>query len=290
MIVKFYGTRGSTPVCESGFREFGGNTSCVLIDGPDRVCILDAGTGIRQLGKEMLASDEPRFRRPLLMLFSHFHWDHIQGFPFFGPAYDPTRHFVMMAMGVDRFQHSLKSVFSRQMEETFFPVPMDAMGAAFTFKQPPGNFVTEEDVPEVNTPEPPPPGQEGRVRGVLHNHPGGAYSYRIEGQNGKIITYCTDIEYVDGVIDERIVDLARGADLLIHDAQYTPEELRTHRGWGHSSWDQACEVAERAGVKLLALTHHDPNHDDETLRAMEKACQQRFKNSVFARDLMEVDI
>ena len=290
MIVKFYGTRGSTPVCESGFREFGGNTSCVLIDGPDRVCILDAGTGIRQLGKEMLASDEPRFRRPLLMLFSHFHWDHIQGFPFFGPAYDPTRHFVMMAMGVDRFQHSLKSVFSRQMEETFFPVPMDAMGAAFTFKQPPGNFVTEEDVPEVNTPEPPPPGQEARVRGVLHNHPGGAYSYRIEGQNGKIITYCTDIEYVDGVIDERIVDLARGADLLIHDAQYTPVELRTHRGWGHSSWDQACEVAERAGVKLLALTHHDPNHDDEMLRAMEKACQQRFKNSVFARDLMEVDI
>lgn len=290
MIVKFYGTRGSTPVCESGFREFGGNTSCVLIDGPDRVCILDAGTGIRQLGKEMLASDEPRFRRPVLMLFSHFHWDHIQGFPFFGPAYDPTRHFVIMAMGVDRFHDSLKSVFSRQMEETFFPVPMDKMGAAFTFKQPPGNFVTEEDVPEVNTPEPPPPGQEARVMGVLHNHPGGAYSYRIEGQNGKIITYCTDIEYVDGVIDERIVDLARGADLLIHDAQYTPEELRTHRGWGHSSWDQACEVAERAGVKLLALTHHDPNHDDEMLRAMEKACQQRFKNSVFARDLMEVDI
>jgi phosphoribosyl 1,2-cyclic phosphodiesterase len=290
MIVKFYGTRGSTPVCESGFREFGGNTSCVLIDGPDRVCILDAGTGIRQLGKEMLASDEPRFRRPVLMLFSHFHWDHIQGFPFFAPAYDPARHFVIMAMGVDRFQHNLRSVFSRQMEDTFFPVSMDQMGATFTFKQPSGDYVTEEDVPEMNTPVPPPHGQEARVTGILHNHPGGAYSYRIDGQNGKIITYCTDIEYVDGVIDERIVDLARGADLLIHDAQYTPEELRTHRRWGHSSWDQACEVAERAGVKLLALTHHDPNHDDEMLRTMEKACQQRFQNSVFARDQMEVDV
>jgi ribonuclease BN (tRNA processing enzyme) len=96
------------------------------------------------------------------------------------------------------------------------------------------------------------------------------------------------LEFLD--IDERIVALARDSDLLIHDAQYTPDELKTHRGWGHSSWEQACEVAERANVKLLALTHHDPNHDDEMLCCMEKACQQRFKASVFARDQMEVDI
>jgi phosphoribosyl 1,2-cyclic phosphodiesterase len=290
MNVKFYGTRGSTPVCEPGFQHFGGNTSCVLIDGPDRVGILDAGTGIRQLGKEMVASPEERFRRPVFMLFSHFHWDHIQGFPFFAPAYDPSRHFVVTAMGLNRFQCSLKSVFARQMEDTYFPVPLDQMGATFTFKQPAVDALEEDDVPEVRTPQPPAPGHEAHVLGVLHNHPGGAYSYRIEGQNGKIVTYCTDIEYADGIIDERIVDLARGADLLIHDAQYTPEELEKHRGWGHSSWEQACEVAERAGVKLLALTHHDPAHDDEMLRGMEKACQQRFKDSFFARDQLVVDI
>ena len=290
MNVKFYGTRGSTPVCEPGFQQFGGNTSCVLIDGPDRVGILDAGTGIRQLGKEMLASTEERFRRPVFMLFSHFHWDHIQGFPFFAPAYDPAREFVITAMGIDRFHHSLRSVFSHQMEEVYFPVSLDQMGATFTFKESSGDSLGEDDVPEVHTPQPPAPGHEARVIGVLHNHPGGAYSYRIKGQNGKIVTYCTDIEYANGVIDERIVALARDADLLIHDAQYTPDELKTHRGWGHSSWEQACEVAERANVKLLALTHHDPNHDDEMLRGMEKACQQRFKDSVFARDQMVVDI
>jgi phosphoribosyl 1,2-cyclic phosphodiesterase len=290
MRVKFYGTRGSTPVSEPGFQHYGGNTSCVLIDGPDRVCILDAGTGIRQLGKEMLASAEQRFRRPVFMLFSHFHWDHIQGLPFFAPAYDPARHFVITAMGVERFQHNLQAIFARQTEEVYFPVPLDRMGATFTFKSPGGDSLDEADVPEVNTPQPPAPGHEAHVIGVLHNHPGGAYSYRIEGQNGKVVTYCTDIEYPGGVIDERIIALARDADLLIHDAQYTPDELETHQGWGHSSWEQACEVAERANVKLLALTHHDPAHDDEMLRGMEQACRQRFKDSVFARDQLEVDI
>ena len=107
-----------------------------------------------------------------------------------------------------------------------------------------------------------------------HNHPGGAFTYRVESQ-GKVLVFCTDIEHGDG-IDPNIVELAREADLLIHDAQYTPDELKHRKGWGHSSWEQAIEVARRAGVKRLALTHHDPDHDDAFLRGVEEECQRRY--------------
>ncbi len=289
MKVTFYGTRGSIPVCEPGFEEFGGNTTCVLVIGPERAGILDAGSGIRRLGKDIFASSDERFRAPMFMLFSHFHWDHIQGFPFFGPAYDPNREFIITAMGAGRLKKDLRSVFAGQMEDTYFPVSLEQMGAKFTFLAPEADQLTEEDAPKAASS---PAGQtdhEARITGNLHNHPGGAYGYRIEAKNGKVLTYCTDIEHGDR-LDEKVVALARNADLLIHEAQYTPEELETHRGWGHSSWDQACAVAERAGVKRLALTHHDPEHDDEFLRAMEKQCQQRFPDSFFARERVEVEL
>ena len=121
-----------------------------------------------------------------------------------------------------------------------------------------------------------------------HNHPGTAYSMRLYWRE-KVIVICTDIEH-DKKIDQRIVNLARGADILIHDAQYTPEELRTHRGWGHSSYDQALQVAEMAEVKQLAITHHDPDHDDIFLQRMETLCQERFPQCVLARDGMELEL
>jgi ribonuclease BN (tRNA processing enzyme) len=124
------------------------------------------------------------------------------------------------------------------------------------------------------------------VTGQRHNHPGGAYGFRIE-RNGKVLVICTDVEYGE-TIDPQVVELSRGADLLVHDAQYTAEELRSHRGWGHSSFDQAIQVAEMAGVKNLAMTHHDPEHDDTFLLRMEKLCQERFPNSQIAREGMEI--
>ena len=115
-----------------------------------------------------------------------------------------------------------------------------------------------------------------------HNHPGGAYGYRLE-VDGKIIVYCSDIEHGES-LDEKVITFCQDADMLIHDAQYTPEELLTHRGWGHSSWEQAIEVAERANVKNLYLTHHDPDHNDDMLRNIEKECQERFTNCFLARE------
>jgi ribonuclease BN (tRNA processing enzyme) len=116
----------------------------------------------------------------------------------------------------------------------------------------------------------------------------GAYSFRIE-RNGKVLVVCTDVEHGEQ-IDPRLVELAQGADLLVHDAQYTAEELEKRRGWGHSSFDQAMQVAEMAGVKRLALTHHDPEHDDEFLQRIENLCRERFPNAVLAREGMEISL
>lgn len=125
------------------------------------------------------------------------------------------------------------------------------------------------------------------VRVVKHRHAGGTYGYRIQDSEGKVLVYCTDIEHGES-IDPRIVALARDADALIHDGQYTPEDLSRFRGWGHSSWAQAVEVAKQARVKRLIVTHHDPDHDDAFLRDVERQCQARFPNSVLAREKMEV--
>ena len=272
MKVKFYGTRGSIPVCEKEFQEFGGNTTCLLVTiGENIPFILDAGSGIRNLGKDLLKA--PEFKESEIYLsFSHFHWDHIQGFPFFNPAYHSTRRITISAIGTGRSATDLRGIFETQMGETYFPIPLEKMGAQFTFLQ------SEENVLAL----------EGATVTVLkHNHPGGAYSYRID-DGDSILVFCTDIEHGDS-IDERVVALAQGADVLIHDSQYTPEELVRKKGWGHSSWEQAIEVAEKAGVNQLILTHHDPDHNDEFLAKVEKNCQARFPNSLLAREKMEIE-
>lgn len=272
--IKFYGVRGSVSVFGAEYLEFGGNTTCVLLEGPTRTVILDAGTGIRDLGKDLEHDDHLGIDRGCYLAFSHFHWDHIQGLPFFRPAYDPRRTFVISAIGRERYGTDLRSIFETQMQEEYFPVPLEEMGAKFEF---------------VQTPEDQLKAEKAFVRVMKHNHPGGAYSYRFHDSEGKVIVFCTDIEHGER-IDERIVELAQGADLLIHEGQYTPEELKTHRGWGHSSWDQAVEVAERAKVKRLVVTHHDPDHNDDVLLDIERRCQARFRDTVLAREKLEIEI
>ncbi len=269
--IKFYGVRGSIPVCNEGFQKFGGNTSCILLEGPKHTVILDAGTGIRELGKEMAHDQHMGIDRPCYLAFSHFHWDHIQGLPFFLPAYDSRRTFTISAIGREHLGKDLRSIFETQMQAEYFPVSLDAMGAKIIFFQNPASHVSVE---------------KAFVRAIKHNHPGGAYSYRFQDSEGRIVVYCTDIEHGDR-IDSNIVELEHDADVLIHEAQYTPEELPHYKGWGHSSWAQAVEVAEKAQVKRLIITHHDPDHDDEFLCDVEKQCQVRFPNVCLAREKME---
>ena len=268
MKVTFYGTRGTMPVADPNYTRFGGNTACILVAfSTGRVAILDAGTGIRKLGNDLLRSSHEQFGN-ISIILSHTHWDHIQGFPYFELAYDPRRNFTISICGKGRMGKDLKSIFSTQMQNDFFPVSLEEMGAKFTFLQP--DITTYEHPSGI------------KLEASKHSHRGDAYGYRIE-EGGKTLVYCTDVEHKDG-IDPNVVALSKNADLLIHDAQYTPDELKVKRGWGHSSWEQAIEVAERAGVKKLALFHHDPEHNDTFLSNMEIECRKRFADLFLARE------
>lgn len=274
--VKFYGVRGSISVSGPDHTEFGGNTTCFQIMASDsrRIGIVDAGTGIRRLGHDFqkMGTDQ----NDIFIAFTHFHWDHIQGFPFFAPAYDKKMRITILAKGGGEKIDSLKDIFAVQMQERYFPVGLDEMGAQF-------NFLLLQNNSQLFLP---PDGIPVKVTAVEHNHPGKAFSYRYE-RDGHSIVFSTDIEHGDS-IDENIVELARDADILIHDGQYSNEELATKRGWGHSSYEQAAEVARRANVRQLVVTHHDPDHDDEFLREAEKRCQAILPNSLFAREGMVI--
>jgi phosphoribosyl 1,2-cyclic phosphodiesterase len=276
--LKFYGTRGSIPVCDAGFQQFGGDTTCLQITFTDtnRIAIIDAGTGIRNLGKDLRAIGHKQDQ--IVIAFTHFHWDHIQGFPFFAPAYDPSRKITLLTLGRGQTVTNLREIFEVQMQSQYFPVQLNHMGANFEFLQiadASKHFTAVNNVDTV-------------VTALRHNHPGGAYSFRIE-RNGQVLVVSTDVEHEEQM-DPQLVELARDADLLVHDAQFTAEELKNRRGWGHSSFDQAMQFAEMAGVKRLVLTHHDPEHDDEFLLRMEKLCQERFPNAVIAREGMEIPV
>lgn len=278
MKIKFYGTRGSIPVCDAGFQQFGGNTTSFQITFTDvnRIAVIDAGTGIRNLGRDLKAIGHKQ--ENILMAFTHFHWDHIQGFPFFAPAYDPDQKITIVTVGEDQPVNNLRGIFETQMQSVYFPIQLDRMGAGFSFLQiqkAHEQFKVSNNVPTQITTQ--------KVQ-----HPGGCYAFRIE-RNGKILVICTDMEHGDE-IDPALVKLAEGADLLVHEAQYTAEELQNRKGWGHSSYDQAMQVAEMAGVKRLVMTHHDPDHDDEFLLRIEKLCQERVKDSLLAREGMELEL
>ena len=274
MKVKFYGVRGSVPVCGKEFQRYGGNTTCLRVfrEAANRIVIIDAGTGIRNLGKELIAQKIQQ--NVINILFSHFHWDHIQGFPFFAPAYNKNQRIGIHVMGEGRKSKNLKEIFSKQMQMEYFPVQFDALGAQFEFLNL-GDNETLYGSHVIAFPQ-------------YHQYTGGSYGLRME-DDSVVLVVCTDIEHLNG-IDQNIVNLAKNADLLIHDGQYTDEEYKTHKGWGHSSWQQAIEVATQANVKRLIITHHDPDHDDDFLDAMEKDCQQAFSNCILAREGMEVKV
>jgi phosphoribosyl 1,2-cyclic phosphodiesterase len=247
MKVTFWGTRGTLPVPGQETVRYGGNTSCVSVTtNAGDLFILDAGTGIRNLGKEIEAQSS---RTDATLFLSHSHWDHIQGFPLFAPAYDPA--FTLNILGCPPSRSGLHDILARQQEAQVFPVPLDALQAAISIEHYCLDWSTFG---------------AARIRAVPLIHPGGASGFRVE-EEGKSVVYMTDNELPEEQdLDwHRFVRYCQGADLLIHDAQYTDDELAAHRGWGHSSISQAVRLALDAGVKRLALFHHDPDRTDDAL-------------------------
>ncbi len=251
-----------------------GNTPCLELTAPDGTqFILDCGTGLRVLGSRWTAPSAgviaSGVRNPEThILVTHYHWDHIQGVPFFAPLYSENNAFHFYSF---RSKHlgrdSLKQVFETQMATPYFPVNMSAMTAKKKFMEVGGgdSFVVGEN----------------KITARYINHPQGCLGYRIETPGGTVV-YATDNEPGDAKLDEELRELAAGADILINDAQYTPEQLATTRkGWGHSSWREGVKVARDAGAKTLVLFHHDPDATDRMVDGLLRQAREDF-DSVFA--------
>ena len=252
--VTFWGVRGTIPCPIASHMGFGGNTSCVEVRAGASRIVFDAGTGLRLLGKRFQADGVER----ATLLLSHTHLDHISGFPFFGPAFQPGFSFRVMAGHLGnggRDATDSRSVLARQMERPLVPVPLQTMGCSISFEDfsPGEGFTLEEGV---------------RVRTAPLNHPDGATGYVVE-HAGRSVAYVTDTEHHPGRLDDNILALVDGVDLLILDTTYTDAEYTARVGWGHSTWQEGVKLADAAKVGRLVLFHHEPDHDDLTMAAIE---------------------
>jgi CheY-like chemotaxis protein len=255
-----WGTRGSTPAPGARYLRHGGHTSCMSVVIGDEQFIFDAGSGIRDLGLDVLNSQ----RRKLHLFVTHTHWDHIQGFPFFAPAYVPG--FEITIYGAEGFGKDLKSVFRGQLDREYFPVQMEDMLSYLQFRQ-----LAENPMPVGSA----------LVSWEFSQHPGATVGYKIE-INGKKIAWVPDNEFLQGYTGppeeitrdhpqilqyERMIEFLSDADVVIHEAQYTCDEYPKKVRWGHSSISNACVLMKLAGVRNWIVTHHDPMHDDVQLDA-----------------------
>jgi phosphoribosyl 1,2-cyclic phosphodiesterase len=301
--VRFWGVRGSFPVSGEGFLHYGGNTSCVEVRAGDHLVICDMGTGIIRLGNDLLRDHldsrgrgkKKRAIEPVILV-THAHHDHTQGLPFFKPAYlDSARIHIF---GPRMFNQDFSEILAKSMMAPLFPVDLADMASTRVIRNVEESetlILKKGEAPRIASAQhnqfPADPGAV--VVRILKNlsHPkGGVINYRIS-YKGKSVVYATDVEgYVGG--DSRLVQFTQGADLLIHDAQYLPEEYTgmplPTQGFGHSTYEMAAAVAHQAGVGRLALFHHDPTHTDEEIRLIEKKTVRAFKRSFAAYEGQEV--
>lgn len=252
-----WGTRGSTPTVGGRFQRYGGNTSCMSLRVGDEVLIFDAGSGIRDLGVQLLADGI----RKAHLFVTHTHWDHIQGFPFFAPAYTPG--FDITIYGAKGFGKDMESIFRGQLDRDYFPVQMEDMKSNLRFEYLPDGAVEIGDT---------------QVSWEFVQHPGATVGYKIQ-MPGCMIAWIPDNEFLQGYVGaptqarahplvasyEKMIAFLSDADVVIHEAQYTPEEYPGKIGWGHSSVSNSALLMKFAGVHRWIVTHHDPLHDDDFL-------------------------
>ena len=270
MRLKIWGVRGSTPTPEIENLAYGGNTSCIEIrSDSNQVYIFDGGSGVRNLGQALMAEAKDE-KLSVHMFLTHYHWDHIQGIPFFAPLYrseNEMSFYASCALG------SVQERRQGQMSRPYFPVNMDQRTHP--------NFV-EFDTRDLRV---------GDL--VIHpfplNHPQGAYGYRI-ASGPRVVVYATDLEHGHPELDRVLRDYCQQADILIYDSHYTPEEYEAHRGWGHSTWLEATRVARDTGVKQLILFHHDPARDDQMVWQVVQQARLEFENTIAAKESWSISL
>jgi phosphoribosyl 1,2-cyclic phosphodiesterase len=310
MTVRFWGVRGSYPAPGSETTRYGGNTACVEINANGSTIILDAGTGIIPLGRSLVQRARQEGRRvSALLLFSHLHHDHTQGFPFFTPAFIPGANLAVY--GPSLLDSNPHKAYEDVMQPPYFPVRLSDLNASLTFctlRDSDSILISQPGEPAWVGPTPATggapamaasgkDGSEAITIRVLRSsaHPGGVYHYRID-YAGRSVVYATDTEgFVSG--DRRLAKFARGADLLIHDAQYTDEHylglipgLSVTQGYGHSTISMACQAALASEVKQLALFHHAPEYSDNQLDEIGNTARTLFPDTIVTREGLEVHL
>ncbi len=270
--IHFWGVRGSIPCPGPDTIRYGGNTPCVEVRCGDHVLIFDAGTGIRALGRTLIdagmAADTDIF-------FSHCHLDHVIGLPFYAPLFNASYRVNLWA-GHFNGHPGVEDAVRKIMSFPLFPIEVETFRARLEFH----DFKAGDDL----TPRP-----GIVVRTMPLSHPGGSTGYRVE-HAGRSVAYITDIELGDGPFDEGAMVLATRVGALIIDATYTDKELQTHLGWGHSSWQQVVRFANEAGVGKLCLFHHDPDHDDAFMDAVEAAADEARPGTIIAREGLIIEL
>ncbi len=270
MEIRFWGVRGSIASSGSHVARIGGNTSCVEVSSGGHRLVFDAGTGIRNLGDVMMKGGKPA---SATLLFSHLHWDHVQGFPFFTPAYLPNNQFKLYGPGEGGGKR-LYDALDRQMTPPGFPVPLTTMKSAMSFNEA-KHLEKIETGPFVITP-------------FWLNHPDGCLGYRVDA-DGRSFVYATDVELGLNDLDPKVAAAIEGVDALCLDGQYTPDEYSgkvgmARKGWGHSTMVDAAKVAFAVGAGRLFLFHHDPARTDEAVENMAEEARSYFKASEPARE------
>ena len=270
MKITFWGVRGSRPVPGKETNIYGGNTPCVTVEAGDALIILDSGTGICNLGSYLI---ETRKRVKAHIFITHTHWDHIQGFPFFTPAYLPGNEFSLYGQG--KIDLTFSRLMNGQMVFPHFPVQLDQMKANIHLTD-----ISSGERIEI---------EEGVFVSTIHNnHPGGCLSYRVD-YDGRSCCYLTDTEHYS-CIDAYLKELAAGSDAIIYDSNFSDAEYEgtngynTKIGWGHSTWQEGIKLARAAGVSQLILFHHATHRTDKELSQIEKEAKNLFKKCLAARE------